>query len=67
MQISTFVVRYLDSIIPILATLVSAAESYLVENPEDRFSHVEAHIMVVRCGLKFRHEGSCSASMRLMP
>ena len=44
-QISTFAVRCLDSIIPILALskisglqLVSVSASYLVGNPEDRFS-----------------------------
>ena len=36
--ISTFVVHCLDSIIPIFATLTGWFESYLVENPEDRFS-----------------------------
>ena len=56
LHISTFVVHYLDSIIPILAKiqnfktlacLCSRAgwfESYLVGNPEDRFSRDEAQI-----------------------
>ena len=54
--ISTFVVGYIDNIIPILAkskisTLASfwsrpgRSESYLVENPEDRFSRDEAPLM----------------------
>ena len=54
--ISAFVVRYLDSIIPILAksklsrTQASLCswpgriESYLIGNPEDRFSRVVAHL-----------------------
>ena len=52
--ISTFVVRCLDSILPILAESKMSSpcswagqfESYLVANPEDMFSHDEAHIMV---------------------
>ena len=54
--ISAFVVRCLDSIRPLLATvkissiqLVSAGrfESDLVANPEDRFSRDEAHLKVI--------------------
>ena len=49
--IITFVVLSLDSIIPLLAiskvsrlaSFCSWAESYLVANPEDRFSRDEAH------------------------
>ena len=51
-QISAFVVRCLDSRIPILAIckvsrlkLASVAESYLVANPEDRFSRDVTHIL----------------------
>ena len=55
--ISTFVVRYLDSKIPVLAKskisrlLISRScadrfKSYLVGNPEDRFSRDEAHFKV---------------------
>ena len=50
--ISSFVVRCLDSRIPILAIfkvsrlkLASVAESYLVANPEDRFSRDVTHIL----------------------
>ena len=50
---STFVVRCLDSIIirnfkPLASFCGSAGwfESYLVINPEDRFSHDEAHINI---------------------
>ena len=53
-EISPFVVRWLDSLIPLLAiskisrlvslcSWASQFESYLVANPEDRFSHDEAH------------------------
>ena len=56
--ISTFVVRCLDSIslsfyiqnFKALASFCGCAgrfESYLVENPEDRFSHDEAHLLLV--------------------
>ena len=56
--ISTFFVRCLDNIIPILAkskisTLASYCGcagrfvSYLVSNPEDRFSRAEAHICLI--------------------
>ena len=54
--ISTFVVRCLESIIPLVSiykilsrSLCSWAdrfESTLVENPEDRFSHDEAHLII---------------------
>ena len=59
-QISTFIVRSLDSIIPVvamslnvkpLASLYSWAgqfESYLVANPEDRFSRDEVHLIFLK-------------------
>ena len=53
--ISVFVIRCLDSMLPLVSVivskilsfqLVSVAESYLVRNPEDRFSYDEAHLCV---------------------
>ena len=55
-RISAFVIRCFDSIIPLvsihkissLSELVFVAESYLVGNPEDRFSRDVAHIVPER-------------------
>ena len=46
--ISTFVVRCLDSIIPLLpiSEISGRFESTLVANPEDRFSHDVAHMIL---------------------
>ena len=71
--ISTFVVRFLDSIIPlvsiseILRLAALAGLSTLVENPEDRFSRDEAHLRnheeisltLQRLNLQPRHEKTC--------
>ena len=43
--ISAFVVRCLDSIIPLVSIFyIGRCESTLVANPEDRFSHDEAQL-----------------------
>ena len=77
--ISAFVIRCLDSIISVelfymqnlelLASLCSWAdwfESYLVANPEDRFSRAEAHILMKKYG-KLSLNGPGHMKMCLMP
>ena len=64
--ISFFVISsfYIQNFKP-LASLCSWAdwfESYLVKNPEDRFSRVVAHWILSGCAYKF--EGSLTAQLR---